>query len=259
MSEGSFTPPPPPPPPPAAPGLPPPPPPTGLPPTSHLTPTGFDFVKPFTYVFEDPRWLNKIGIGALFYLAGFVIVGWFFLFGYCAQLARNVAAGMANPLPEWDELGEYFGEGLRLFGVMICYMLPLIILLGIFMVPIIMTAATVHDENEAIGAIMSGMTGCVWFLFALAGMVMTFFVPASLLMVVAEKRFSAAFELGKIWSFITANIGNYLLAIVVYLIARFLGGFGIILCCVGVLFTGFWALLVTTHGFGQVWKLSARK
>jgi hypothetical protein len=49
------------------------------------------------------------------------------------------------------------------------------------------------------------------------------------------------------------------LAIVVYLIARMLGGFGIILFCVGVVFTGFWSFLITTHAFAQVYRLATQR
>jgi hypothetical protein len=45
--------------------------------------------------------------------------------------------------------------------------------------------------------------------------------------------------------------------VVVYLIARFLGGFGVALLCIGVIFTGFWSFLITTHAFAQVYRLSS--
>ena len=119
MSEGTYTPPPPP---------PPPPPPAPPAPTA---PAGFDFVRPFAFVFDDPRWLPKILVGGLFYLLGFLLIGFFFIMGYQARLARNVIAGVQNPLPEWDDLGEYFGEGLRLIGVVLVWIIPLaIVVLG---------------------------------------------------------------------------------------------------------------------------------
>ena len=71
---------------------PPPAPPLTTPPAAQL-----DFAKPFTFVFEDPRWLNKILIGGLFYLAGFLVIGWFFILGYVARLTRNVVGGVAQP------------------------------------------------------------------------------------------------------------------------------------------------------------------
>src|SRR5688572_21592069 len=115
MTDVQVPPPPPPPPPPAVP-------PAGVPPGS------YDFGKPFTYVFEDPRWLQKILLGGLFYLAGVFLVGIFFILGYLAQTTRNVVEGKQYPLPEWDDLGAFFSEGLRLFGVTLCYLVPFIIL-----------------------------------------------------------------------------------------------------------------------------------
>jgi hypothetical protein len=68
-----------------------------------------------------------------------------------------------------------------------------------------------------------------------------------------------AFKFAKIWGFIRGNIGNYLLAFVVWLVARFAAGFGVILLCVGVIFTAFWALCVAAYAFGQVYRMSKIK
>ena len=245
----------------SGPPLPPPPPPGGtatVPPAPPIPPSRagqFDFGKPFTFVFDDPRWLQKIGIGGLFYLAAFFIIGWFFILGYCARLARNVIAGEQNPLPEWDDLGGYFAEGARLIGVAIVYILPLVIVAMVLIIPSIAMSAT---DNEAAQVIGSGMAGCLWCLMVPMSLAVMIFMPASLLFTVVEQRFGAAFEFGRVWPFIKNNIGNYLLAVVIYLIARFLGGFGMILFCVGVVFTAFWAMLVTTHAFSQVYRVATR-
>src|SRR5688572_3600757 len=101
--------------------IPPPPPPA---PPSASGPPQFDFGKPFTYVFDDPRWLQKILIGGLFYLASFLLVGWFFILGYLARVVRNIIADVTLPLPEWEDLGGFFNEGVRLFGISLIYCLP---------------------------------------------------------------------------------------------------------------------------------------
>ncbi|HET7436611.1 MAG TPA: DUF4013 domain-containing protein [Thermoanaerobaculia bacterium] len=235
MSELPLTPPPPPPPPPAAPA-----------PLAR-----FDFAAPFTYVFEDPRWLQKVLIGGLFYLAGFMLIGWVFLLGYMARVTRNVIAGNPRPLPEWDDLGDYFSEGLRLFGVLFIFVLPVIVVAIFLGIPAALLSAVEREGVQTVGGIFAGCMSCLIVPIALA---VTFIVPASLLFAVVEQRFGAAFEFGRIWSFIKLNIGNYLLAIVIYFIARFLGGFGVILFCIGVIFTGFWSLLITSHAFGQVYR-----
>jgi hypothetical protein len=215
----------------------------------------FDFAKPFTYVFEDPDWLQRILIGGLFYLAGFFIVGWFFIFGYVARLARNVIAGYERPLPDWENLGEYFNEGLRLFGVAFVYILPLMVLGIAMMFPAIIADAI---DNEGVRTMGGLMTGCISCLFVPLVFAVIFFMPASLLFAAVERRFGAAFEYRRIWPFIRQNIGNYVLAIVVYLIARTVGGVGFFLLCIGVIFTGFWSFLITAHGFAQVYRLATQ-
>lgn len=238
MSEVQFTPPPPPPPPPAAPARP-----------------SFDFAKPFTFVFDDPEWLQRILIGGLFYIAGFLIVGWFFILGYVARLARNVIAGLDRPLPDWENLGDYFNEGLRLFGVILVYMLPMV-----FLAMLMMMSAVISDsvDNEAARGLSGLMASCITCLFVPAIFAMILFLPGSLLFAAVERRFGAAFDFQRIWAFIRQNVGNYVLAILVYLIARMVGGVGIFLLCIGVVFTGFWSFLITTHGFAQVYRLATQ-
>jgi hypothetical protein len=45
-------------------------------------------------------------------------------------------------------------------------------------------------------------------------------------------------------------------AIILYMVASFIAGFGTIACLVGVLFTMFWAYLVMAHVLGQVQRES---
>jgi hypothetical protein len=243
MSEVPYTPAPPPPPPPPPPVVP--------------VPTGpqFDFAGPFSYVFQDPEWLQKILIGGVFYLAGFQIIGWFFVFGYVARVVRNIIAGQERPLPAWENLSEFFNEGLRLFAVGLVYVAPMITLAMMMIFPAIIADAMDNDALRAAGGLM---TGCISLLFIPLTLAMIVFLPASLLFAAVEKRFNAAFDFKRIWAFIKENLGNYLLAVVVYLIARFLGGFGFVLLCIGVVFTGFWSLLITAHAFAQVYRLATR-
>lgn len=234
--------------------IPPPPPPPAFPPQPPLQASPqFDFGKPFTYVFDDPRWLQKILVGGLFYLLGFLIIGWFFIFGYVAQTARNIIAGEPRPLPEWEDLGGFFSEGARLFGVMLVFVLPILVVVMMIMIPAGIISSVENGELAALG---SGMAGCLSCLMVPISLAMMFFVPGSLLFAVVEQRFGAAFEFGRIWAFIRENVGNYLLAVVIYFIARFLGGFGVALLCIGVIFTGFWAFLITAHGFAQTYRLA---
>lgn len=229
--------------------VPPPPPPPGP------QPDTYDFIRPFAYVFEDPRWVVKVLIGGLFFFAAFLLIGIFFLMGYFARLVRNVIAGVQYPLPEWDDLGEYFSEGLTLFCVSLVYTLPVVLLAVLVAVPAGFISAA---DNEGLKNLGGCVLGSVWCLIVPIGFAMMFFIPGALLMAITKRRFGAAFEFREIWAFIRANIGNYLLAIVVYLVARFLAGFGIILLCIGIVFTEFWAMCVTAYAFGEVYRKANR-
>ena len=201
--------------------------------------------------------MTKIAIGGLFYVAAFLIIGIFFIMGYCARLARNVIAGIPNPLPEWDDLGEYFGEGLGLFVIGLAYMAPVVVIVAGIFIPAILVAGSVDEEvlRNASGGAMS----CAWCLIFPLSLAVSFFLPGGLLLAVVERRFTAAFEFGRLWAFIKGNFANYLLAYVVYLVARFAVPFGLILFCIGVVFTAFWAFVVATYAFGQAYRLSPVK
>lgn len=244
MTEGTYT---------------PPPPPGELPPAVPPAPPAgpqFDFVRPFAFAFEDPKWIPKILIGGLFYLAAFLIVGIFFLLGYFARLTRNVIAGVAHPLPEWDDLGGYFTEGLRLFCVALVWTLPVILLVMLFIVPTALMSAT---ENEAARNAGGLVATCVWCLVFPVGLATGLIIPAAMLMSVVHDSFGAAFDFRNIFGFIKDNIGNYLLAIVVHFIANFASQFGFLLLCVGIIFTAFWSMAVSSYAFAQVYRLAQQK
>lgn len=218
--------------------------------------SSYDVLRPFTYVFDDPNWVPKILIGGLFILASIVLIGIFFVLGYVARLTRNVIAEVAVPLPEWDDIGDFFAEGVRLFLIGVVYCLPILGLCFFFMIPMVISG---NAHSEAIRAIATGVGMMFWCLMMPISLALAVWLPAALLMAVVRQDFGAAFEFGRIAQFIRANIANYLIAVVIYFVARFAAGAGIILCVIGVIFTGFWSALVAAYAFGQVYRLSSVK
>ena len=214
----------------------------------------FDFLKPLTFVFDDPRWVQKILIGGLFVIASFILIGVFFIFGYMARLARNVIRGDQFPLPEWDDLGEYFGEGVKLFLVGLIYAIPIAIVAVVLVVP--MAIMGNNSDNETVRS-MAGMSAtCVWCLVFPLSLAMALWLPGALLMVIVSGDFKAGFDFGHIFRFIRANVGNYLLAFVVAIVASFASQLGFLLLCIGVVFTAFWARTVAAYAFAQTYRLA---
>lgn len=225
------------------------PPPPSPPPSG---PAKFDFVKSFTFFFEDPAWITKILIGGLCYIGVFILIGAFVLLGYVAQLGRNVIAGVANPLPEWDRIGDYIMEGLKLFVVAIVYALPLM-LLWAAMFGIAFAASQSERGNEVASMAMS----CGMLLYFPLLLIMMFWVPIAMLFAIATQRLGAAFEFGTIFRFIKANFVNYVLAILTHIVAGFAAEFGLILLCIGVVFTMFWSMCVGIYALAQAYRAAA--
>ena len=83
---------------------------------------------------------------------------------------------------------------------------------------------------------------------------MIVWLPAVLIRFAVKGDFGSMFQFGEIWDFIRANLGDYLLAILIYVVASIIAGFGIIACGIGVLFTSFWAYLVFAFLMGNLWR-----
>ena len=206
-----------------------------------------DIGKAVSFVFEDKRWLVKIGIGGAFAFLSTLLIGIPFVLGYMVQTLRNVASGEPSPLPEWTELGDKFINGLGLFVIMLIYALPMILL---FCVTFAFRQAA--GERNGISLVMSCLN-CIRFLYLLP---YCLFVPAVIIRYAMTGEIMSAFRFGEIFTFISGNLGNYILAVVLSWVIYSIASFGVIICGIGVLFTGFWASLVEAHLYGQVYSLS---
>lgn len=217
-----------------------------------------DFGRAFTFTFEDPEWLKKVLIGGLFYLLVFLLIGLFFVFGYAARVARNVAAGVARPLPEWDDLGGFFGEGARLIGVTLIYYLPIVIL-AIVAFGGGVAIGSFSGGDDAAAALTGGLFSVGMCLVWILAIGISILLPAAITLAVMRQSFAAAFDFPAIFAYIKANAANYVLLIVVHIAANFIAQFGVILLCVGVLFTSFWALLPFAYALGETYRYSSVK
>src|SRR5210317_1391292 len=95
-----------------------------------------DYGKSFTFVFEDEKWISKFAVGVIISLVPIVN---FAGYGYMVQLLKNVRDGEENPLPEWDDFGKFFVDGLKFLAGYLIYFIP-IILLSFFMIPVAIAA-----------------------------------------------------------------------------------------------------------------------
>jgi hypothetical protein len=215
-----------------------------------------DFARAFRFVVEDPDWIKKVLIGGLFTLLSAVLVGIPFVMGYFVRLLRNVARGEARPMPEWDDLGGLFMDGLRGLAVYLGHLVAALILpvsAGCLLGLVMGGASQARGgAGDAVGALATFGMVALYGIGALLVFALMLYVPAALLRFALYDSVAAGFEPREVIAIIRRNPGNYLLAVLLYLVANMASQLGVILCCVGLFVLGFWSVCILAWGLGEV-------
>jgi len=199
---------------------------------------------------EDENWIMKIVIGGILLIIPIVN---FMVIGYMLEALKRSADGMDIPLPEWDDFGGKFMKGLVVFVIGLVYTIPIWVVACLGWGLILVGGAA---DSDALVNLAGTCTTCIYCLAPLWGIVVWLVVPGAIIRYAVTGEFMSAFQFGEIFSFISSNLANYIVAIILMAVAGFIGSLGGIACGVGALFTGFWANLVTGHLAGQVQRES---
>jgi hypothetical protein len=198
-----------------------------------------DIGKSFSYVTEDPEWLMKILIGALP-----AVIGWM------VEIIRRVSNNDPTPLPDWDNLGDYFVTGLKLILIIIVWQLPLSLLLGCGMTALGYFSNQMSDQNAI--AIMGYSSVCVWSLSMLYGILIGVLIPPMLGLMADGVNWTSLFNPKPSFDMFKRNIGGYILALLLGpIIGNLLSLVGIILCGVGFFFGSSYGAAFYGHLIGQ--------
>ncbi len=201
-------------------------------------------------MFEDENWIMKIVIGGILLIIPIIN---FMVLGYMLQALKRAADGMDIPLPEWDDFGGKFMKGLMVFIIALIYQIPVML---IWCVQFGLLAAGGAAESDVLMNLAGMLTACAYCVYLIWEIVVLLVFPASLIRYAVTGDLMSAFQFGELFSFISSNIANYIVAIILWLVAAFISSFGTIACFVGVFFTMFWAYLVAAHLLGQVQRES---
>ncbi len=180
------------------------------------------------FPFQGPRWGLKILIGGVLVFANFIIpfIPYLPLMGYFGQIMKRIIIADEDPqLPEWNDWGVLFLDGVKILGVSLIYTLPGIILMisGYFLFLFLDFAMAFSISGpqypstnySSVPGYLLGMFGGL--LVMMVGMFLMF--PASLLLppslgnMIARGRFGAAFKFSEWWPIFKNNFTGYLIAI----------------------------------------------
>ena len=185
----------------------------------------------FGWAFRDPAWLGKVIVQSLIFIIP--ILGWIAGAGWLMLAFENARAGR-NELPP---AGFHLSRGIGFFGAYAIYAivlsLPGDLLRGASAPSFINCSANGTCTNAFVGGPLVVLGSL---LSVLASLVLYFLLP-TLVVMVYHHGFGGAFNLGQVWAYASGNLGNSIIAGLLMWVAGFIGGIGILVCCVGLLFT----------------------
>jgi hypothetical protein len=220
--------------------------------------------KSFSYIWEDPRWQQKLMIGTGVIIASTIfsfvligIIGFLIFAGYTIRLLQNVRDGQTYPLPEWDQWGEDLARGAKLVIAFIIWSLPMLILLIPSVIGGVMSDSR-SDSTQFVGAMLLICGNCLSILY---GLLLTVVMPGISIAFAKDEQLTSALQFRQIIEWTRENIGQVLVVTLVYIaasIALSLVGsiVGVLLCLVGLVITVPLATLLTGlvqyHLYGEL-------
>lgn len=225
--------------------------------------------KAFTFVTEDDEWIKKLAIGGGLMLISILfgalllpLLVIFFLVGYQIAIMRNVIDGKDRPLPEWQEWGQLFIDGVIVSIAGLVYALP-IILFTICSLALILPASI--EGNDPSGGAIAGtvVLSCLTLLFAIA---LAFIAPALYIQYARTGEFGPLFQVGEIIGIARENFVDILLVLlatwVANIVVSIVGTIVAITICgpLIVIPAGTaWVMYATGHLYGQIGRKMAEK
>lgn len=165
---------------------------------------------------------KKVLILGVFFILSFIVVGIIFIAGYFLRIVKSTLAGF-DELPEFDEWGQMFIDGLKVIVVWIVYMIiPLIVIfIGIFAsIASIASIGTITNPAALLGF---GVVAIIGFILALIFGLIAYMAIVNMAF---YDEIGAAFKFGEVLERIsTIGWGKYIVWYIVMIVIGIIGGF----------------------------------
>ncbi|MDP9324911.1 MAG: DUF4013 domain-containing protein [Candidatus Dormibacteraeota bacterium] len=194
----------------------------------------------FQLPFKSPGWFGTFALMGL--IALIPILGWINLLGWELTTLDYYRQGRTDLPPAGL---RYIGRGGNAFLALLVWYLPvLLVFLGAYVIFFIFiaaaTAATGSSRTANAAGAGFGLGLLIYYLLLFVGIALALVVqvlqPA---IIIASERggVSAAASPSYVLSLARQNVGNTVIAALLFYAANFLGGLGIYACCIGIVFT----------------------
>jgi hypothetical protein len=212
-----------------------------------------NFGQAFSFPFQDPDWLKKIGLMALVSLIP--IVGQIILLGWSLDITRRIIQRSPILLPEIN-LGEHLTEGFKAFIVSFVYSIPLIVMnIPITVSSMMMESAQGNSDATTTAFVL--VTLCCAGIMVLYGLFMGVTLPAAFGNMIAQNRLGAAFDFKTVLGMVRSAPAAYLLVLAGSFLGSLIASLGMIVCFVGIIFTTVYYFAVMGNLYGQAYNEAA--
>jgi hypothetical protein len=211
-----------------------------------------NYGRAFSYVFEDPDWLKKVGIAGL--ISIIPILGQIIVLGWVLEVTRHIINGEPDVLPDWSNFGEFLSKGFQAFVIVFVYLLPVFLISGCFQG---LNAVLLNVDNEqvqALASVVSIVSICVSCFIIIYEIAIGMILPAALGNFAATGQVAAGFRFNEVFGLIRTAPGPYIIVLLLYIVTGIIAGLGIIACFIGLFFTSAYAMTVNAHLWGQAYK-----
>jgi len=199
--------------------------------------------KAITFIPNDKNWISKIAIagGIMFASSIIPLIPLLFLIGYQVAVAKNVMKGEEEPLPEWQEWGQLFMDGVVVWAAQFVYAIPVALL------TVCVTLAFIGGADNNDGLIALGVvSSCLLLFFAIALIVI---MPALYIQYIRYGDFGPMFKFGEVIALVRENFVDILLTVVVAIA----GGLAVAIVSILLLITICGAIIA--YAVGSAWLM----
>jgi hypothetical protein len=197
-----------------------------------------DVGEAFGFVFRSRNWFGRLAVGALCLLFFWLLfIPLFILLGYFVETARTISRG-GRELPPWSDVGTKLREGFVLAVVLFIWGLPGSILTW--------SGSTFHCVGSTCTYTPNALAPLGGLYQLLLGL-----ITAAIWSQYLQGGFTSAFDFRAIFRRAGLRPGMTVLVWLMAIVAGIIGGLGVIIIVIGLLFTFPYAFAVIANLYGQ--------